>query len=72
MFVSEANEIASDFKFGSVCSFSAKLQSQGESGMFPLAGSDEEERNEELRKREVGSVCFIGVIEVNIGTRSVR
>jgi hypothetical protein len=64
MFVSEQDDVAGDFKFGSVFLFVHELHPDGNSRVFRVEFWNGEEGDENLRKREVGSVCFVRVVEV--------
>jgi hypothetical protein len=70
VFVGEQGDVAGGYKFGSVFLFVHELHPDGDGGVFAVVFRDGEERDEELRKREIGPVGFVGVVVVEVGARS--
>jgi hypothetical protein len=70
MLVGEEYEGTSDFKFGSVSILIHELHGDRNGGMFAIVFGYGKKSNKELRKGVIGSIGFVGVVEVEVGARS--
>jgi hypothetical protein len=70
VFVGEQDNVTGSYEFGSVFLFVHELHPDGNGGVFTVAFRNGEEGDEELREREIGSVCFVGVVVMEVRTRS--
>ena len=70
VFIGDEDEIASDFEFRPVAVFVHEMHPDRNSGVFVLVLGNGEERNKELRQREIWPVGFVRVVEVKVSGRS--